>query len=157
MTVTAWRIVKARHARAAFNGQGARIAGGRWNSPGHAVVYVAGSASLAMLEMLVHLQNQDVLRRYVLFDVTFDSSLVQAVAGIDLPRNWRSSPPPAGTRRIGDQWLQRGDSAVLRVPSALVPDEFNYLLNPAHKDFEAITIGAPQPVRLDPRLARMAR
>ncbi len=155
MTVRAWRIVKAKHAAAAFTGEGARLAGGRWNSPGTPVVYLSGSASLAMLETLVHLQSRELLKRYVLFEALFDERLVTAIEGKALPRTWRGSPPPAAVQRIGDDWFAQCRSAVLRVPSVIVPGEWNYLLNPSHPEFAAITIGPKTPVRLDPRLVRL--
>ena len=154
MTVSAWRIVKARHAAAAFSGDGARKAGGRWNSPGTAVVYTSDSASLAMLEMLVHLQSQDVLKRYVLIEVKFDESLVEAVDLKVLAKTWRRSPPPLAAQRVGDTWVASGSSTVLRIPSVIVPNQWNYLLNPAHADFASIVIGPRQPARFDPRLLK---
>lgn len=156
MTVRAWRIVKAKHSAAAFSGSGAKQFGGRWNSPGVAAVYVAGSASLAILEMLVHLQSQELMRCYVIFEVTFDEALVTAVDPAALPRNWRKSPPPAVAQQIGDAWFADAASAVLRVPSALVPTECNYLLNPLHPGFAEITIRPKQSVRFDPRLIRIS-
>ncbi len=77
MTVTAWRIFKPKHAAAAFTGEGARLYGGRWNSKGTAVVYAAGSAALAALELLVHLAPQRMLELYQLCDVTFDEKIVE--------------------------------------------------------------------------------
>ena len=154
MNVKAWRIVKSKNATSAFTGEGARISGGRWNSPGFAVVYTAQTASLAMLEMLVHLQSRELLRRYVLFEVTFDEALVTAVATKDLPGTWKMSPPSAQGQCLGDAWVLGGSSAVLKLPSVIVPDEFNYLLNPSHGDFAKITIGPKQPVEFDHRLLK---
>jgi RES domain-containing protein len=154
MTVSAWRIVKTKHVAAAFSGEGARKAGGRWNSPGTAVVYTSDSASLAMLEMLVHLQSQDLLKRYVLFEVKFDESLVEAVDPKTLPKTWRKSPPPLAVQRVGDIWIASGRSAVLRIPSVIVPSQWSYLLNPAHPDFASLVIGPRQPARFDQRLLK---
>lgn len=152
MTLTAWRIVKAKHAGTAFTGEGARAAGGRWNSSGTPMVYTAGSVALAMLEMLVHLRSQVLLRWYVTFEVTFDDAMVETLNVKDLPRSWRRSPPPAALQRIGDAWISGRTTAVLRVPSVVVPMEWNYLLNPEHPDFRRITIGPRRPVQFDPRL-----
>ena len=154
MTVRAWRIVKARNGPSAFTGQGARIAGGRWNSPGVAVVYAAQSASLAMLEMLVHLPSRELLKSYVLFEMTFDESLVTTVAVEDLPAEWRWYPPSIEGQELGDMWVTRARSAVLKLPSVVVPTEFNYLLNPLHRDFTKLTIGPEQPVEFDHRLLK---
>jgi RES domain-containing protein len=152
--LTAWRITKRSHVRNAFNGSGARKYGGRWNSPGTSVVYTAQSQSLAALEILVHLDNPDLLQKYVLIGVAVDESLVAEVSRSRLPRNWRTDPPRAELRLIGDQWAADATSAVLRVPSALVPDESNFLLNPLHPDFGRLVIGKPISFRFDPRLAR---
>jgi RES domain-containing protein len=153
VSVHARRIVKAKHAAAAFSGDGARKYGGRWNSPGKPVVYVSSTMSLAILEMLVHHGSQELLKQYVLFEVTFDEGLLTAVDPAALPKRWRASPPAAAVQEVGDAWVAKGASVVLRVPSAIVPTEFNYLLNPAHPDFARIAVGPKQPVQFDPRLA----
>jgi RES domain-containing protein len=150
---TAWRIAKRKHAKAAFNGEGARLFGGRWNNPGTVVVYTAESRSLAALEMLVHLDSFELLDRYVLFEVGIDQSLMTHVKTADLPGSWRKDPAPDEIRAIGDAWVTEGASAVLRVPSVLVPGENNFLLNPGHEDFVKLKIGKPLPFRFDPRLA----
>jgi len=152
--ITAWRIVKRKHVRRAFSGEGARLYGGRWNSPGVAVVYAAGSQSLAALEMIVHLDSSELLQNYVVFEVGIDESLVVKIGWSQLPRNWRSDPPPRKVQEIGDTWVRAGMSAVLQVPSATLPSEFNFLLNPYHPDFPRLVIGKPSPFRLDARLAR---
>lgn len=104
--------------------------------------------------MLVHLEAQDLLRRYVLFEVTFDESLVTSPERGDLPRGWRNSPPPVTVQELGDRWLEAGRSAVLRVPSVIVPTEWNYLLDPMHADFGRIVIGPKRAVQFDPRLVK---
>ncbi len=152
MIIRAWRITKAKYAAAAFSGGAAKAYGGRWNTTGTSVVYTAGSNSLAILEMLVHLQADDLLRRYVIFEVSFDEMLVKTVAPATLPKRWRRSPSPATVQQVGDRWVAAGSSAVLRLPSAIVPTEWNYLLNPAHGDFAKIAIGRKQPIKFDPRL-----
>lgn len=154
MTIRAWRITKAKHAAVAFTGVGAKDAGGRWNSPGTAVVYTAGSASLAMLEILVHLQVDDLLRRYVLFEVSFDETLVRTIAPAALPKRWRQSPPSAVVQQVGDDRVAGAGAAVLKLPSVIVPDEWNYLLNPLHPDFARITVGPRQRIKFDPRLVK---
>lgn len=154
MTIRAWRITKAKHAATAFTGGGAKTYGGRWNSPGTAAVYTAGSASLAILEMLVHLQAQELLRRYVIFEVSFDEAIMTMIDPATLPKSWRKSPSPATVQQVGDEWVTEGSSAVLRLPSVIVPSEWNYLLNPAHPDFAKITIGPKQQIKFDPRLVK---
>ena len=116
------------------------------------MVYAAGSQALAVLEMLVHLAASDVLKHYCLIPVTFDEAVVKALDPKTLPANWKRRPAPAAVRAIGDAWVASGQSAVLRVPSVIVPGESNYLLNPTHPGFGRLAIGKPQPFRLDPRL-----
>lgn len=149
---TTWRIVKRRHAGSAFDGQGARRHGGRWNSPGTTVVYTSESRALCLLEVLAGLRSVKPLGAYVLFPATFDDALIFPLERHDLPADWRESPPGSSTRQIGDAWVADEVSAVLRVPSAIVPQEYNYLLNPGHPDFDRIRIGPPQDLPLDPRL-----
>lgn len=156
MTIRACRITKSRHAAAAFSGYAARMFGGRWNNPGTAVVYSAGTESLAILEMLVHLQARELMHRYVIFDLEFDSSLVIKVETSALPKSWRKAPPPAALRRLGDEWVSSGRSAVLQLPSAIVPNEWNFLINPAHSDFQKIAIGPKRTIAFDVRLIKTA-
>ena len=154
MTVRAWRIVKRERSSTAFSGAGAKRSGGRWNSPGTSMIYTAGSAALAMLELLVHLQAPELLKGYVLFEVSFAERLMRTLSLRTLPRNWRNPVPPRSLPRIGDAWIQEQTSAILEVPSAIVPGESNFLLNPLHPDFGGISIGARTPVRFDPRLVK---
>jgi len=151
---SAWRIVKARRVATAFDGEGARLYGGRWTSAGRPAVYVSTTVALAVLEMLVHLGDVAPLPAYVLFELSIPEELISAVDIGVLPRNWPDSPPPPALQAIGDEWLDSGRSAVLRVPSAVARIEFNYLLRPAHADFRKIGIGAQRPFALDRRLHR---
>jgi RES domain-containing protein len=154
LTLSAWRITKQKHAKSAFNGEGARLYGGRWNSPGTAMIYTAQSQALAVLEVLVHLDSPELLRRYSLFEIAIDPSCVEELDLSNLPRNWKANPVPARVRAIGDDWVAARRSAVLRVPSALVPAESSFLLNPRHPDFGQLQIGKAVPFQFDPRFAR---
>jgi RES domain-containing protein len=150
--VTAWRIVKTKHAADAFSGEGARITGGRWNSKGNRIVYISEHYSLAVLEMLVNLDQTSILSAYSVCAVHFDESLVIRLDRSLLPANWRVSPIPPETRRIGDDWIASMSSLILEVPSAVVEVESNYLINPQHPDFNKLVIDTPQPFAFDPRL-----
>src|SRR5437016_4580405 len=147
----AWRIVKRKHAATAFSGEGAAKSGGRWNSRSIRLVYCSSTKSLAALENLVHL-NPPVRFRYVIFRLDFDSTLIETLQPKRLPKNWRTEPPPRSTQRIGDLWARQARSAILAVPSVIIPGETNFLLNPAHADFKKIAIGKPQVFAFDPRL-----
>lgn len=127
--------------------------GGRFNARGVAIVYTAATVSLASLEMLVHLQSREILGAYTLRSVTFDAALVRRIRLSDLPRNWRDNPVPAAVQRVGTDWVVSGDSAVLEVPSAVVPAESNFLLNVLHPDFAKIRFGKASRHKVDPRLA----
>jgi RES domain-containing protein len=154
VTITAWRIVKARHAAGAFDGEGARVEGGRWNSPGTPMVYTSQSAALAVLEMLVHLGRGSALPAYVLIPCAFDDALVSPLDRKRLPKHWRSYPAPPELQLIGDEWIKSGRSAVLEVPSAVIETESNYLLNPRHTDFAGVRLMEPQPFEVDVRLLK---
>jgi RES domain-containing protein len=152
--ISAWRITKQKHAKTAFKGEGARLYGGRWNSTGRLVVYTAESRALALAEILVHLESAGVLSRYVMFQVEIDESYVADVDPGALPKNWRAEPAPKRLQTIGDDWLDSGTSAVLRVPSVIVNGEFNYLLNPLHPDFSKLQIHGPERFPIDKRLVK---
>lgn len=154
MTLTAWRLVQARFATEAFSGEGARLYGGRWNHRGFRMVYTAGTLSLAALELLVHLEAPKRMAAYVQIPVQFEDTLCCTLERKALPPDWKAHPAPASTRDIGTEWLQTAVSAVLAVPSVIVPDETLFLLNPQHPDFPAIHIGSPAPFQVDPRLLR---
>lgn len=117
-------------------------------------MYASDSRALATLEILVGLRTPGAMRSFVLINVSIASGLVTRLDLRKLPDNWNASPPTSDTRAIGDQWLARGASVALRVPSAIVPNEFNYLLNPHHPDFTRLVIGQPEDFPLDPRLLR---
>lgn len=154
MTLNSWRIVKRKHASDAFSGEGARIFGGRWNSPGIPVVYTAENASLVVLVILAHFDKGHLLSHYVMVQVKFEEDLVVTLEEEDLPHEWREYTVSMELMAIGDRWVREAHSAVLSVPNTIVPIERNYLLNPQHSDFSKIEIGEPIPFSIDARLAR---
>lgn len=149
-----WRLLTARFAQpkeSAFTGEGARLYGGRWNRKGVPMVYTAGSQSLATLEMLV--QDEPLRARYVMIPVGLPKNLkIERVNAEELPADWRDLAARDQTQSIGTAWAKRKSSAVLAVPSAVIPAEFNYLLNPLHPSFSKIEIGEPQDFITDLRL-----
>jgi RES domain-containing protein len=151
--ITAWRITKARHAAHAFDGEGARLAGGRWTSPGLRVVYTAENAALAALEVLVHL-DVAVRPAYALIPCTFSRELVLRLDRKRLPSDWRSYPAPAALAQLGDAWIKSNASAVLEVPSVVIDMQANFLLNPAHAEFAHIRTGQPVAFNFDSRLLK---
>ena len=150
--MTGWRIVKEKHARAAFSGEGARIFEGRWNSAGVRMVYCSENLALAALEILAHIQPIRMRDKFRAFRVTFDESLMEIVDLKKLPKGWNAQPPGPSSKRIGDDWIKSTRSAVLALPSVLVPLERTFLLNPKHRDFVKIKIKDAGEFVLDPRL-----
>jgi RES domain-containing protein len=149
--LTVWRLVTARHAATALSGDGARLYGGRWNGRGVPMVYTSATQSLAMLEMLV--QDDPLRARYVVIPAAIPNGVtIERVSAQDLPAGWRRIEARGDLQDRGSMWARNLTGAVLAVPSAVIPAEQNYLLNPLHPDFARITIGEPQPFVTDPRL-----
>jgi len=150
---TVWRITTARFANTAFSGEGARLYGGRWNPRGWEVVYTADSQSLALLEMMV--QDDPLRARYVLIPGQLPAGMRETRIEVEqLPGDWRTLGARSVLQEMGHAWLLRAETAVLSVPSAVVPAERNYLLNPRHPEFAQIVIGEPQSLETDARLLR---
>ena len=152
MTVV-WRLLTARFAEAAFSGEGARLYGGCWNRKGVPMVYAAGSQSLAVLEMLV---RDDPLRvRYTMIPATLPRNpKIERVTVDQLPADWRKLAAREQLQAIGSDSARSRSSAVLAVPSSVIPAETNYLLNPLHPSFARIEIGEPQDFITDLRLKK---
>ncbi len=139
-----------------MDGEGARINGGRWNPPGLPVVYLAESRALAALEMLVHLDRQARQMPMVILEVEFPDSLIREVFPEDLPRDWNLTAGADPLKRLGADWLRGMHSVAMRVPSVVIPEEANFLINPRHPDAARIRIGKPVPWRFNARLAAQA-
>ncbi|MBW2011701.1 MAG: RES domain-containing protein [Deltaproteobacteria bacterium] len=155
MTVTAWRIVQSRWADTAFSGYGARLEGGRWNFAGISMVYTAESLALSSLEMIVHLPEDALLySEYVRIPVRFDTELMTVFPRESLPSDWNSIPESESTQKLGTAWAEKNESLILKIPSSVVPEEHNYLINPRHPDYHKLFIGEPAPFRFDPRLIK---
>lgn len=149
----AYRLVKTCLAASALDGEGARRHGGRWNSPGRPMVYAASSISLAALEILVHLREPALLRRaYVHIALDVPDDLIQRLDLGRLPADWQRVEHPA-SKALGDGWLASAASLALAVPSAIIPQEWNLLLNPLHADWPKVAASAPAAFAFDPRLA----
>ena len=144
-----YRVCRARYAR--LDGAGARLAGGRWNSPGRAVVYMAETVALAVLENLVHMSRQDFPNGYVCVAAVLPDT-VSVTTERDL--RLRAGLQELSSQALGDWWIETEESAVLQVASAVVPNEHNYLLNPAHPEFAMIAADPPALFHFDPRLFR---
>ena len=137
----------------AYDGEGARRVGGRWNSKGIRVLYMSENRSLAVLEILVHLAGA-LPDKYLLGVANIPHDLgMERIADKDLPDTWSTLSPAEQlvTRRLGDVWVEQQRSAVLSVPSVIL-GERNYVLNPAHPEFARIEFAEPEPFRFDMRL-----
>lgn len=151
--ITAWRLDKVKHAQEAFTGEGARRVSGRWHQRGMPVVYASESLALSVVEKFVHLGFDCSHLKFVYFKIEIpDTVSVKVLKPDDLPDDWTAEPPCDSTKDLGSDWAKQGRTAVLKVPSVLVPRSWNYLLNPAHRDFRQIRISAPMPFVFDARM-----
>jgi RES domain-containing protein len=125
---------------------------GRWNHAGFRVVYLAEHVALTMLEVLVNAGRERPLERYALIPIVVPAAAVTLFEDGRLPPGWDGPLPNGATRDLGTAWLTEARSLVLSVPSAVVPHERNFLLNPAHPDFAALEVGEPETFVFDPRL-----
>ncbi len=150
-----WRLTRAPFARAPFDGVGPARGGGRWNSRGTYVAYAASSRALAILEVLVHVSREQAPTDYVFVQAELPDDAIEPLDPGELPAGWQAEPPPAELHLIGDEWVRSNRSLALRVPSAVVPEEANYLVNPSHpRAGEIRIVGTPARAVLDPRLLR---
>lgn len=136
-----------------WDGKGGLLVSGRWHHRGTPVVYTSSSLSLALVELFVNLDPAvapvELLARAG--DVP-DSLMLDRILPATLPANWRSYPAPASLADLGTAWAQSLATAVLAVPSAVVPQEWNFLLNPLHPGFRRIRLMPPEPFEIDPRM-----
>ena len=151
--IQAYRLVKRRQSATAFDGEGARRFGGRWNSKGQACIYLTSSISLGHLEIMVHISDYQILRQYAVLSLDLEARDMMVLPDDALPNDWRKYPAPSSTAVIGDEWLAGHESAALSAPSVIVPPERNYLLNPRHPHFTSIIKTAREVAfSFDPRL-----
>jgi RES domain-containing protein len=148
-----WRISSRRHHL--LDGEGARLAGGRWKAPGRPVVYTSAQAALAVLEKLVWVDPEDIPDDLRLFQIELPDDIVPRVVEPDqLPKSWQQIGCPE-CAELGDHWLDSGTSLALSVPSAILPEERNVLLNPRHPDTHRLHILRTRSFTFEPRLLRL--
>lgn len=136
-----------------LTGRGAEKAGGRWNSKGISMVYTSESRALCTTEIAVHTPLGILPEDYVIIAIEIPNALqIAEIKHIALPEDWKSLPHSHSTQEIGDAFVTDEKSAVLKVPSAVVQGEFNYLLNPSHKDFKKIKVKLVEAFDFDERL-----
>jgi RES domain-containing protein len=134
-----------------LTGTGARAYGGRWNSIGKAMLYTASSRSLAVLETVVHLPPAVIPNDYCIVTIETPDDIFEADTSLFLP-NWNAHPEPEILKRIGDFFLKENKHLLMKVPSAIVKAEFNYLLNPAHAKIIRVKVAEVEPFTFDERL-----
>jgi RES domain-containing protein len=151
MDIVSYRLIKEKHLNSAFDGEGSRLYGGRWNSKGTPVVYTSDSLALCSLEIIVHLPSYQLLKKYFYIKISFDSDLISDASLAD---GWDSRPVSKISQSIGDKWIKEKQTPVLRVPSVLMPDGNNYLINKDHPDANKVEIGKPVLLNFDQRLKK---
>ena len=155
MTLTVFGLGKHVYRDQLFSGHGGLYASGRWTPRGRPVVYTSASISLAVLEYTVNYRRRGWVPATVLGRAMIPESVrVETISIEKLPANWFAALPPPQLQVFGREWLERGETAVLKVPSAIVTEEWNYLLNPLHMDFRKFRMTTPKPFNFDQRVAR---
>lgn len=148
-----YRLCKAQFTT--LDGYGAFLYGGRWNLPGKAVVYTAENRALAALEFLVGVEHHRQLGELTMLTIEVPDDLKEDTIEVKkLPKGWWEFPAPQSVARLGEEWLNKAESCIFRVPSVHIPDEFNYLLNPRHPEFGKIKIVEQKAFGFDHRLTR---
>ena len=137
-----------------LSGTGAHLYGGRWSNKGKATVYLASSQALALLEILVHLQPLIEPLNYMLLKIEVPQESVLEINNKELPNDWNCDQSPMSIKKIGDDFLISNQYLLLKVPSAIVPGEFNYLLNVQHPEMKGVKIISKEPFVFDKRLLR---
>ena len=152
-----YRVEREKYLKTTLSGTGASMSKGyRWNSFNTKVVYTAESRALATLEVSVHLDLAEDLpndRFYVEIEIP-DDILIQEVKIEDLPVDWNSKPPTITTQIIGDDFVFENGAAILKVPSSIVPQEYNFLINPNHPDSKKIKVISKTAMAFDLRLKK---
>jgi RES domain-containing protein len=147
-----YRLCKKEYAND-LSGRGAEINGGRWNGKGLAALYTSASRALCTIEIVVHIPAGIIPMDYCMVAIEFpDDAPVKIIPVKDLPYSWNNNPISLHTQRIGNTFLSSQKALVLKVPSAIVKDEWNYIINPAHKDFKKVKILDIEPFTFDTRL-----
>jgi RES domain-containing protein len=138
-----------------LTGTGAKLFGGRWNQRGTAVIYTSETRALATVEYLVHLSLSNVPRGLMIATIEIPDSIVpEDVPRGSLPRGWRDYPPPREVSELGTRWAKSNKALLLRVPSAVVEQEYNVLINPLHSDMARVVLRGVEAFEFDKRLVR---
>jgi len=138
-----------------LTGTGAKLFGGRWNHRGTAVVYTSETRALATVELLVHVSLSNAPRGLMIATIEIPDKIVpEEVPRASLPRGWRDYPPPREVADLGTRWAKANKSLLLRVPSAVVKQEYNILINPLHPEMQRVALREVEAFEFDKRLIR---
>lgn len=138
-----------------LQGIGAKMYGGRWNNVGNAVVYTSSSRALAALEVLVHLPSTTLKKLdFTVVSIEIPENSVEEIFYDDIKRDFQINRFSTYFKNIGDNWLRENKSLLLKVPSVVIHEEMNYLINPNHKDFNKVKLTETKLFRFDDRLAK---
>ncbi len=152
--MTVYRICRAKFTDF-LSGEGASLSGGRWNSVGIPMIYTSGSRALCILELWANYGIDLVPKDFVWVEMEIPNTLkIATVLLTTVPPDWQSFPHSNSTKQIGDVFVKSNKKLVLEVPSSLVPQEHNYLINPTHLDAKKIKILKPEPLQMDLRLVQ---
>lgn len=146
-----FRLSKSQYAKD-ISGTGAERSGGRWNSKGTPLLYTSASRALCTTEIAVHTPLGILPLDYKIITIEIDNPSMKMIETKKLPRNWKRYPHIDATQKIGDQFVSEDKYLVMKVPSVIVQDEFNYLINPLHKDIHKVKIKKVEDFNFDPRL-----
>jgi RES domain-containing protein len=136
-----------------LSGRGAEINGGRWNSKGFATLYTSSSRALCAIEIVVHVPAGIIPKDYFMVSIFIpDSEVVETISLEKLPDSWNNNPISGSSQSIGNKFLNEQKAMVLKVPSAIIKDEWNYIVNPIHPNFKKVKIIAIEPFAFDTRL-----
>jgi RES domain-containing protein len=146
-----FRICNTRYA-GDISGRGAEKAGGRWNQRGHPMLYTCQSRALAAMELAVHISLGTIRNDFTIMTIEVPDTSIHQISVKDLPENWNQFPFPGSTQKIGTAWLNRNQELVLKVPSVVIEDDNNYLINPMHPEFKNVKVIDSKIFEFDTRL-----
>lgn len=135
-----------------ISGEGSKLSGARWNYKGTAVLYTSSSIALATLEMLVRIPIRFSIPDLVIAHIKVPDDSVFNVEVKSLPRKWNQDPSPDALKKITEKWISNAKFLLMRVPSAVVPQNYNYIINPAHSRFNEVKIIKKEPFTFDKRI-----
>jgi len=150
--IEAWRLIKTNWRKNAFTGDGARLYGARWSSKGTSVVYTSDTLALATLEIIVNDSKLNLEEGYTAYSIEIPKKIIYSPQPNTLPDDWHNNPHSRSSQIFGDHWVKSKKTAVMKVPSAVIPIESNYIINISHQDFSQIKINGPITFPFDKRL-----